>query len=172
MGRRMTPLGAVIRGAIAGVIGTAAMDAVWYRRYRKDGGEASFLAWELASDVKSWDQAPAPGQVGKRVVEGFLQKDLPDSMAAPMVNVVHWGTGIQWGVLYGLLAGTAPVPRVLYGVAYAPLVWGSAYALLPLAKLYKPIWKYDAETLWKDFSAHLTFGVVTAGSFRLLAGRR
>ena len=29
----------VLRGALAGTIATAAMDALWYRRYRADGGE-------------------------------------------------------------------------------------------------------------------------------------
>jgi hypothetical protein len=32
--------------------------------------------------------------------------------------------------------------------------------------VYKPIWKYDLETLAKDLSAHLVFGTATA--FRLL----
>jgi hypothetical protein len=36
-----------VRGAIAGAVGTAAMDLVWYRRYRGGGGgKDSFLRWE------------------------------------------------------------------------------------------------------------------------------
>jgi hypothetical protein len=38
MGSRMTPIGAVVRGLLAGAAGTAIMDAVWYARYRRDGG--------------------------------------------------------------------------------------------------------------------------------------
>ena len=42
-------------------------------------------------------------------------------------------------------------------------------ALLPVLGVYKPIWKYDLETLGKDLSAHLVFGTATAAAFRLLA---
>ena len=41
--------------------------------------------------------------------------------------------------------------------------------MLPQAGLYKPIWKYDVETLAKDLSAHLAYGVTTATAFWLLA---
>jgi hypothetical protein len=41
--------------------------------------------------------------------------------------------------------------------------------VLPVLGVYKPIWKYDLETLGKDLSAHLVFGTATAAVFRLLA---
>jgi hypothetical protein len=34
--------------------------------------------------------------------------------------------------------------------------------------LYKPIWKYDAETLAKDLSAHLVYGLAPATALRVL----
>jgi hypothetical protein len=37
------------------------------------------------------------------------------------------------------------------------------------AKLYKPIWEYDLETVAKDLSAHLVYGLSTATALRLLA---
>jgi hypothetical protein len=43
--------------------------------------------------------------------------------------------------------------------------------LLVPASLYKPVWEYDAETLWKDLSAHLVYGIATATTFRVLAER-
>jgi hypothetical protein len=33
------------------------------------------------------------------------------------------------------------------------------------AKIYLPMREYDAETLWKDFSAHLVYGLATAKTF-------
>ncbi|MGH9075473.1 MAG: hypothetical protein ACRDZQ_15335 [Acidimicrobiales bacterium] len=47
-------------------------------------------------------------------------------------------------------------------------MWATSYVVLPLAKLYKPIWDYDAPTLWKDLSAHLAYGAAVAGTFRAL----
>ncbi len=34
-------------------------------------------------------------------------------------------------------------------------MWAASYAVLVPASLYKPVWEYDAEALWKDLSAHL-----------------
>ena len=47
-------------------------------------------------------------------------------------------------------------------------VWVQSYAVLVPAKLYKPMWEYDAETLWKDLSAHLVYGLATVTTFRVL----
>jgi hypothetical protein len=48
-------------------------------------------------------------------------------------------------------------------------LWAASCVLLPLAKIYKPIWEYDVRTLLKDFTARLAYGSGTAGAFVLLA---
>jgi hypothetical protein len=48
-------------------------------------------------------------------------------------------------------------------------VWTGDYVVLPLMKIYKPIWRYDVRTLADDLSAHLVFGIATAAAFRLLS---
>jgi hypothetical protein len=172
MGRRsLTPLGAVVGGAVAGAAGTAAMDALWYYRYRKGGGKDPILEWEFAAGVKDWDQAPAPAQVGRRLYEGFFQKELPADKAALTTNVMHWAYGVAWGAAYGVVAGSVPL-RPRHGAIFGALVWSSDYVTLPLAKLYKPIWQYDLRTLGKDLSAHVVYGLGTATIFRLLTGKR
>jgi hypothetical protein len=47
--------------------------------------------------------------------------------------------------------------------------WATSYVVLPLVKLYKPIWEYDGKTLAKDLIAYLTFGLGTGAAFRLLS---
>ena len=37
--------------------------------------------------------------------------------------------------------------------------------MLPAAKLYEPIWKYDVKTLANDLSAHLVYGLTTAAAY-------
>ncbi|HTU86950.1 MAG TPA: DUF1440 domain-containing protein [Solirubrobacteraceae bacterium] len=168
----LTPIGAVVRGAIAGVVGTAAMDAFLFARYRHDGGKSKLTAWELSEGL-SWKDAPAPAQVGKRLTEGLFEVELPDKRAPLVNNVTHWGYGILGGVQYGIVAGSLRRPRVLYGLPFGATVWGGSYVVLPAAKLYEPIWKYDVKTLAKDLSAHLVYGLTTAAAMRLLwAGRR
>jgi hypothetical protein len=54
-----------VRGAIAGAIATTAMDLVLFRRYRADGGDGSFRAWEFSTTATDFgEDAPAPARVG------------------------------------------------------------------------------------------------------------
>ena len=121
---------------------------------------------------RDWEQAPAPAQIGKRVVEGVFQRQLPPERAALVNNLVHWGYGIAWGGLFGLVEGSLRAPRVRHGLALGATAWTSDYVLLPLAGLYRPIWEYDAKVLAKDLGDHLVYGLGAAGAGRLLAGRR
>jgi hypothetical protein len=164
----ITPLAAVVGGLLAGAVGTVALDTVQYVRYRRAGGRESPLAWEFAP-VDSWEKAPAPGQVAKRLVEGLTQRELPDRWAWLTSTVAHWSYGSAAGALYGILAGSLRRPHALYGVPFGAAVWVSGYIVLPEAGLYKPIWEYDAKTLAWDLSAHLAYGASTGTAFRLLA---
>jgi uncharacterized membrane protein YagU involved in acid resistance len=156
---------------MAGALGTAGMDAVWYISYRRGGGIEGPLAWEFSAGVEKWDDVSPPGQVGRRLLEGFLGREVPDRWARTTQNVVHWATGLLWGAQFGVVAGSAERPSWRYGLVLGPVAWLSAYVVLPLAKLYKPIWEYDASTLAKDLSAHLVFGTVTGAVFAAIAGR-
>ncbi|MGH3212444.1 MAG: hypothetical protein ACRDNO_32230, partial [Trebonia sp.] len=80
--RCLTPLAAVAGGLLAGAVGTVCLDTVQYLKHRRAGGQESPLAWEFAP-VETWAQAPDPGQVAKRVIEGFTQRKLSDRWAWP-----------------------------------------------------------------------------------------
>ncbi|GAA1120434.1 hypothetical protein GCM10009630_17730 [Kribbella jejuensis] len=163
----MTPLGAVVRGLIAGTVGTMAMDALLYAEYRHGGGKTEFGRWEFSSDIESWEQAPAPAQVGKRLFEDLFGRQLPNGRAALVNNLTHWAFGIANGAAYGVVAGSAPKPRVWYGAPFGASVWGGGYVVLPAANLYQPIWNYSPTVLAKDLGAHLVYGLTTAAAFRL-----
>jgi hypothetical protein len=165
----ITPLGAVWRGLLAGAIGTLAMDLLWFYRYKRDHGKEGFLDWEFSSGLCTWEQAPAPAQMGERLVEGVFKIELPATRVPLINNLTHWGYGILAGVQYGIVAGSAADPRIGYGIPLGATVWTTSYLVLPLAKLYKPIWEYDRETLAKDLSAHLVYGLATATAFNRLA---
>lgn len=161
----------LVVGAMSGAAGTAAMDLLLYRRYRRDGGNDSFWTWESAKSVGSWDEASAPGQVGRKLEKLVARRSPPESWARPTTNAVHWATGIGWAAQYGVLAGKPFRHRWLLGLALGPAVWLSSYVVLPLAKVYKPIWKYDAAVLAKDLSAHMVYGTVTSAAYAALCGR-
>jgi hypothetical protein len=145
------------------------MDTFLFARYRRDGGDISAKDWESSAGVTSWEQAPAPAQVGKRLVEGLFGIELPPSRARLVNNVMHWAYGILNGAQYGIVAESLRTPRIRYGLPFGATVWASDYVILPAAKLYKPIWEYDAKTLAHDLSAHLVYGLGTATALRLLS---
>ena len=159
---------AVIRGLVAGAVGMTAMDALWYLRFRRGGGHQRFWDWELSAGTTGWDDAGAPAQVGRKVAQVFGVV-VPDSAAAATNTAVHWATGLQWGALYGLIAGTAGRTGTSSGAVLGTLAFSTSYVVLPLIKVYKPIWQYDVRTLWDDYSAHVVFGVTVGGVYRLLA---
>jgi hypothetical protein len=166
----LTPLGALGRGLAAGVIGTTVFDAFLYGQYRRGGGESSLTDWEFSKGLESWDDAPAPAQVGKRLIEGAFQIELAPEHAKLVNNITHWGYGLLGAMQYGVVVGSLRgVPRILYGLPFGACFWSSGYIVLPAMKLYKPIWEYDARVLAKDLSAHLVYGLATATAFRLLS---
>jgi len=164
---RPTPIGAVVRGLAAGAVGTAAMDTLLYARYRRGGGETGPAAWESSAGVNTWEDAPAPAHVGKRLVEGLFGTELAPRYARLVNNVTHWGFGIASGAMYGLIAGSLPRPHIRDGLPFGAGVWSGGYVVLPAMKLYEPIWKYDLKTLADDLSAHLVYGLSTAAAWQL-----
>jgi hypothetical protein len=92
------------------------MDMLLYERYRRGGGKSRVAEWELSEDLTSWEQAPAPAQVGKRLVEGLFAVELPPARARLVNNVMHWAYGTLNGVQYGIVAGSLPTPQIRYGL--------------------------------------------------------
>jgi hypothetical protein len=165
MARRSNPARRVVSGALAGVAGTLAMDLVWYARARRQGSAVDFAAWEITRSLDRWEDAPAPGQMGRKVIARVTGVDPPVQRAAAISNVMHWSYGTSWAAAYALAFRRRPWWA---GPALGVAVWCSDYVTLPLAGLYEPIWKYDAATLGKDLSAHVVFGVATDATLRAL----
>lgn len=165
---QLTPARAIARGIVAGGLGTAAMDTWLFARYRHENGTSRFRDWELSVGVSKWEDAPAPAQVGRRLVDGLFQVNLPSTRARLVNNVTHWAFGMAAGAQYGVIAGSLRAPRIRSGLPFGAGVWGAGYVVLAAMKLYEPIWKYDVKTLAKDLTAHLVYGLATAASLRLL----
>lgn len=164
----MSTLGATVRGVAAAAPGTLAMDASLYRRYRHDGGNDAFPGWESSEGLVSWENAPGPALAAKVLLEGVFKREISPRYARLLNNATHWGFGLAAGAAYGLLIGSRRRTKVWYGLPFGAAVWASGYVVLPQLGVYKPIWKYDLETLAKDLSAHLVFGTATAAAYSIL----
>jgi hypothetical protein len=168
--RRMskpTPIGALLNGFVAGAVGVAGLDLLQLWLYRRDGGDRRTVDWELSRGL-TWVKAAAPAQVGRRAVEGVFNVELPDRWAPLMNNTIHWGYGIAWGGLFGLVDSSMAKVRLRHGLYFGTFVWLVGYVILPLAKLYRPLWKYDPATLGWDWAAHLADGLGTAATLQIL----
>lgn len=159
----------VVFGAVGGAVGTAAMDLLLYGRYRREGGKDWLWKWEFGDGINDWDEASAPGQLGQKVERLLLRRAPPDRWARSTTNLVHWATGVGWGIQFGLIVSKMSRRRWIVGLSLGPAAWLSSYVLLPLAKVYKPIWDYDRQTLEKDLSAHILYGVATGVAFSALS---
>lgn len=150
----------IATGAAAGSVGTLAMDALWFRRAKRSGSDASFTEWEFGGDAESFDDSGAPAQVGRKLA-AMVGIDLPDRAAGTTNNVVHWSTGVVWGIAGSLVAAGTGLDPVVAGLLAGAAAFSAAYITLPALGVYEPIWTYDAGTIWKDASAHATFGAAT-----------
>src|SRR4051794_22409731 len=106
------------------------MDLFLYRRYRREGGQSGFGAWESSAGLAGWDDAPAPAKVGKRMLEAVTRRELSPRWARLVNNATHWGYGISAGAPFGLFAARSP--RLRYGLPFGAGVWASGYVTLPL----------------------------------------
>ncbi|MBW3657523.1 MAG: hypothetical protein KY457_02720 [Actinobacteria bacterium] len=152
-------------GVVAGVVGTLAMDAWTYRRQQDDGGP-SFREWEFSSP-SSFDDASAPGEMAQRVTD-LVGVELPDRSAALATNVMHWLTGVSYGLSHAMFQHDRGV--VAGGLATGLGAFAGSYTTLGAMGIYQPIWEYDRETLQQDLVTHLAFGLATGVAYRLVAG--
>lgn len=164
--RAPTPLGALLRGAAAGLAGNTAMDLTQALVYKVRGKETG--QWQ------SWEEAPAPAQIGKRVWEGVLQRDPPPPDKIRLFNnAVHWTYGPAWAGLYGLVAASLERRRTAReGISFGLFAWAIGSGVLtPAAKLAKPPWEYGLRTNALDITYHVAYGLGTAAAFRALERR-
>jgi len=165
-----SPLGAVARGLVAGLVGTAAM-TVHQELASKIRASRSVSSSSDADQQPPdpWDEAPAPAIVAKRVIEGVFSHRVPAERIGTLTNVAHWTYGTAWGAVFGLLQGTVHLKPLLLGPAFGGGMWASSYAQLVPMGLYQPPWRYPPKTLANDLGYHTTYGLGVAIGYALLA---
>ncbi len=166
----MTPLGAVGRGIVAGVAGTAAMTG-WQElsaRLQASGGEAEGADGEGEEPEDPWEQASAPAKVARRMIEGVFQREVPAEWIPILTHGTHWGYGTGWGVVYGLLQGTRRRTPLRTGLAFGTGVWLMSYVQLVPMGLYQPPWEYPPKQLAMDLSYHLAYGAGLGAAYAIL----
>jgi|1186.fasta_scaffold01036_5 hypothetical protein len=163
-----TPLGALVRGVAAGLVGTACMTAHQEIRKRIRESHAPPSNGPSRQPADPWDAAPAPAKVARRLLEGILHQPVSPQHIPLLTNVMHWAYGAGWGGVYGLLRPSVRGTPAAAGPVFGLAVWAASYVSLVPMGLYAPPWEYPAGTVVNDIGYHLTYGTATATAFEVL----
>lgn len=161
---RASPLGAIVRGFVAGVAGTAAQDLFFaFTRRWQPNNEGIFDPPEpQASDEQ------ATQTVARRAVEGFMKRG-PIRNKRRAGKLVHYGYGGMWGALYGL--GMASYPSMAtfpIALSYGAAVWMvSDNFIVPMFRLAAWPQRYPVRTHAYAIAAHLAYAAGTWAAFSL-----
>lgn len=146
---RITPLGAVAKGLVAGAMGTGVM-----------------TAYQLAvAKALGSGSSNTPGEVGKRVIEGVFHRPVSEEEKEQLTNPVHALYGTSWGAVYGLVQGTLKPGSGKHGLAFGTGVWGASLVQLPAMGLAPPVWEMSPQTVALDLSYHLVYGLGVAAAY-------
>lgn len=139
---------AVGKGLFAGVIGTAAMTA------------SSTLEMKIQNRTGS----SAPADAAAKVLG---VKPVDEDAEARFANIVHWGYGIGWGSVRGLL-GAFGLSGPAATAAHFATVWGSEQVMLPALDVAPPITKWGAKEIAVDTLHHTVYAVATGIAYSTL----
>ncbi len=116
------------------------------------------------------ESSSTPGEVAKRIIEGVLQRDVPEERLGALNQGMHIVYGLSWGIPYGIASGShrRPAPFVRSGAAFGLAVWGASQVELPAMKLAPPPWEYSPSSLATDVGFHMVYGMASALAFRAL----
>jgi len=140
--------GAVGRGLVAGVAGTALMT----------------LSSTIEMKFQSREASSAPADAAAKVL-GVEPKG--EAEKARFTNVVHWAYGTSWGVFRGLL-GVVGLRGPVAGGAHFAAVWASGLVMLPRLGVAPPVGEWGTKALATDAFHHLVYAAGTSLAFTAL----
>ncbi|MDA8372179.1 MAG: hypothetical protein M0026_20250 [Nocardiopsaceae bacterium] len=150
----MRPVRSALQGAIAGAAATVAMSA--------------FV--EVGRRSGTIGRHPPKLITRTLLPSGFPSRPRRGEDAA--TTAVHLGIGMSAGAVFGLLTGQRR-PRRISGALYGLAVWLAGYeGWAPVIGAQPPAHRDAPGRAWTMAAAHVVYGMVLAGTLRVLRGRR
>jgi hypothetical protein len=139
---------AVGKGLFAGVAGTATMT----------------LSSTIEMKLRGRPASSAPADAAAKVlgVEPEGEKE-----EARFSNLVHWGYGISWGAVRGLI-GVVGLEGMRAQAVHFGAVWGTEQIMLPALGVAPPFWEWGAKEVAIDAFHHLVYASATGIAYTLL----
>jgi uncharacterized membrane protein YagU involved in acid resistance len=118
-----------------------------------------------SSEDKRLEKRLTPKQPTDALAERIVSEDKKTAMS----QAIHWGYGIFWGGVYGILRREYPAVAKAFGLPFGVglTIFGEGL-LLPSAGLSAPAHKYPASTLVRDVAAHWAYAAAIEGTCRLV----
>lgn len=145
---------AALKGALAGMIGGAAM-------------MMAMKAEQKLLLPKGQQMEPPP----KKLVETLAEKqgmELSDTQAMAAGMGVHMGYSALWGAVFGVVQNRLHPPDLLHGLLLGGLVYATNFpewGLLPQMGVLPPPSQQSMEKAAIPVGAHVVFGLATAAAF-------
>jgi hypothetical protein len=133
--------GAVGRGLLAGLAGTAAMT----------------LSSTLEAKLSGRSGSTVPAQA---VEEAFDVEPRTDEDEQKINTLAHWGYGTTWGAVRGLI-GVVGLRGLPACGAHLAAVWGGAQVVQPALGVASPTWDYGGKALTTDVLHHTVYAAAT-----------
>jgi hypothetical protein len=147
-----TLAGAIGRGLVAGVAGTAAMT----------------VSSTLEARLRGRPPSSAPARATAKVL-GIEAFDTPLAEAR-FNDLSHWGYGTAWGVVRGLLGAAGLSPRAAT-VAHGAALYGTEQVTLPALDVAPPAIFWGAREIAIDAFHHAVYATATGFAYGLIARR-
>ncbi len=148
-------------GAIGGIVGTVMMEQVTTFLYRFESEEKKKKEESLRTEE--------PPQVMARKLAGAAGVELSEENRAAFGQILHWGYGMTWGALYGILRQRVPVLSSAAGLPFGILftLIGDE-ALNTYAKLTPPPRAFPIEAHLRGLAGHIAWTSTAEGVIQLL----
>ena len=160
-----SPLGAVLRGMIAGAIG-AGVQSLFFKATAQWRPQPTNLPPDLRKPEPEAQDESSLQTVARRTVEGLMQRGPLDAETkAAAGSAVHYLFGAAWGGLYALCRESFRTSPVLFGLG----VWmASDNVILPAFRLAAWPQKYRLLEHHYALQAHFAYGLGTAATYAVL----
>jgi hypothetical protein len=149
------------RGTLAGLLGVAAMAGVITTLRR------TLLTTEQLNAAKTH-----PEKIVERGAAMAGMEELDDQTRRRLGDLIHFGYGAAWGAVYAVLSRGGAANPVAGGLALAGGLWAFGFnVLMPVLGVQAGPWKWGKREFVFTISAHIAYGLVTAGTLDQLRKR-
>lgn len=172
MTRYPSPISVGVRGAAAGLVGTAVLTEAMKRAplIMEQLGLSPSESEMPRTSVEAEQAAEQPTErLAEKVSVGVLDRPLEEDTKQIAGQAVHWGYGTAWGVLYGLVQGSFRWPDLIHGTFFGAVVATVASTLVPAMGLTPSPRRQPMAMKAMQIGLHLLYGWTTALTFRLLS---